>query len=59
MSKIRTNTGFKGVTKRMSGTCIGKYEVNIRTSNGRYTKIHSKLKDAINDRMNQLENLIS
>jgi len=59
MNKIRTNTGFKGVTKRMSGTSIGKYEVNLRTSNGRYTKIHSKLKDAVNDRMNQLEEMIS
>jgi|TARA_R110000772_G_scaffold62241_5_gene140025 hypothetical protein len=59
MRTIKTNTGFKGVTKRADRN--NKYEAWINTSNVK-NKVHvgtfSKLKDAVNARMTKLENLI-
>jgi hypothetical protein len=60
MIKIKTNTGFKGVTKRADRN--NKYEAWINGSSVNNVKVHvgtfSKLKDAINARMIKLENLI-
>jgi len=60
MSKIKTNTGFKGVTKRADRS--NKYEAWISTGKT-INKIHVgtfvKLKDAVNARMTKLETLIA
>tara|TARA_R110000796_G_scaffold236214_1_gene355485 strand:- start:70293 stop:70475 length:183 start_codon:yes stop_codon:yes gene_type:complete len=60
MNKIKTNTGFKGVSKRADRN--NKYEAWISNSRLK-AKVHvgtfAKLKDAVNARMNYMENLIS
>lgn len=59
IKKIRTNTGFKGVSKRTSGSSVGKYQAEFY-KNGNKANIgtFNKLKDAINARVNYIEKLI-